>query len=67
MLLSLYGIKTRFYLISLAAFILVPFPKSQWLLLGILVQKVFDTNLNFNYTPTSKKIGKIKALLLCQF
>ena len=38
---------------------------AQWLLLGIFVRKVFDTNLNFRYQRV-KKSKKIRALLLCQ-
>ena len=38
---------------------------AQWLLLGIFVRKVFDTNLNFRYQRV-KKYKNIRALLLCQ-
>ena len=35
---------------------------AQWLLLGVFVQKLFDTNLNFRYVPLSRKSEKINAL-----
>ena len=43
--------------------VLISLLVSQWLLLGIFVHKVFDTNLNLGF---SKKIRQSKGTFLCQ-